>query len=83
MTLEAVRRVGGGHRVKRCIIIGQPNVGKTMFALHFAQYLGMAKARIAFAEAGGRRWEAAYPWPRRADDPDERRSRTIRGSFSR
>lgn len=46
--------------MKRCIIIGQPNVGKTMFALHFAEYLGLAKARIAFAEAGGRRWEAAY-----------------------
>lgn len=47
--------------MSRCIIIGQPNVGKTVFALNFAQYLGMVQARIAFAEAGGRRWEAAYP----------------------
>lgn len=47
--------------MRRCIIIGQPNVGKTLFALHFAQYLGMVRARIAFAEAGGKRWEAAYP----------------------
>lgn len=47
--------------MKRCIIIGRPNVGKTMFALHFAEYLGLATTRIAFAEAGGRRWEGAYP----------------------
>lgn len=46
--------------MNRCVIIGQPNVGKTLFALQFAEYLGMMKARIAFAEAGGRRWEAAY-----------------------
>lgn len=47
--------------MKRCVVIGQPNVGKTLFVLHFAQYLGMVRARIAFAEAGGKRWEAAYP----------------------
>jgi len=46
--------------VKRCIIIGRPNVGKTMFALQFALYLGLAQPRIAFAEAGGRRWEKEY-----------------------
>ena len=46
--------------MKRCIVIGQPNVGKTMFVLQFALYLGLAEARIAFAEAGGRRWEKAY-----------------------
>src|SRR5690606_38812604 len=45
--------------MKRCIIIGQPNVGKTMFALQFALYLGVAETRMAFAEAGGRRWERA------------------------
>lgn len=45
--------------MKRCIIIGQPNVGKTMFALQFALFLGVAETRMAFAEAGGRRWERA------------------------
>lgn len=46
--------------MKRCIIVGRPNVGKTMFALQFALYLGLVEARIAFAEAGGRRWERAF-----------------------
>lgn len=32
-----------------------------MFVLHFAEFLGVSVARIAFAEASGRRWEAAYP----------------------
>src|SRR5690606_13249612 len=50
----------GGPSVKRCIIVGRPNVGKTMFALQFALYLGLVEARIAFAEAGGRRWERAF-----------------------
>lgn len=49
--------------MKRCLIIGRPNAGKTLFALHFAEYLGVSVAHIAFAEAGGRRWEAAYPLP--------------------
>lgn len=46
--------------MKRCIVIGQPNAGKTLFTLHFAEYLGVTVARIAFAEADGRRREAAY-----------------------
>lgn len=46
--------------MKRCIIIGRPNVGKTLFAIRFAEYLGVAIARISFAEAGGRRWQAQY-----------------------
>lgn len=32
-----------------------------MFVLHFAEFLGVSVARIAFAEASGQRWEAAYP----------------------
>lgn len=47
--------------MKRCIVIGQPNAGKTLFALHFAEFLGVTVARISFADAGGRRWQAAYP----------------------
>ncbi|MBO8140981.1 MAG: 50S ribosome-binding GTPase [Firmicutes bacterium] len=54
--------------MKRCIIIGRPNVGKTMFALQFALYLGMAEARIQFAEAGGRRWEKPYRIAAALDD---------------
>lgn len=46
--------------MKRCIIIGRPNVGKTLFAIRFAEFLGIAVARISFAEAGGRRWQADY-----------------------
>lgn len=54
--------------MKRCIIIGRPNVGKTLFALHFAEYLGLALARISFAEAGGRRWQADYSVAGALDD---------------
>lgn len=54
--------------MNRCIIIGRPNVGKTLFALHFAEYLGLALARISFAEAGGRRWQTDYSVPGALDD---------------
>lgn len=46
--------------MKQCIIIGRPNVGKTLFALRFAEHLGVALARISFAEAGGKRWQSDY-----------------------
>lgn len=46
--------------MKQCVIIGRPNVGKTLFAIRFAEHLGLAVARISFAEAGGRRWQRQY-----------------------
>lgn len=46
--------------MKQCIIVGRPNVGKTLFAIRFSEYLGLASTRISFAEAGGKRWQADY-----------------------
>lgn len=43
--------------MKRCVILGQPNAGKTLFALQFALYLGVLETRMAFAEARGERCE--------------------------
>jgi len=39
--------------VKRCIVIGKTNVGKTLFVLQFAAYLGADRLEITFEEPGG------------------------------
>lgn len=36
-----------------CILVGQPNVGKTMFALHFAEFLGMRVLDVTFQASDG------------------------------
>ena len=40
-------------RLKECIIIGKANVGKTLFAINFAGYLGIPKLEIEFTTPGG------------------------------
>lgn len=40
--------------MKRCIVIGKTNVGKTLFALQFAAYLGLDRLEITFEEPGGK-----------------------------
>ena len=39
--------------MKRCIVIGKTNVGKTLFVLQFAAYLGVDRLEITFEEPGG------------------------------
>ncbi len=39
--------------MKRCIVIGKTNVGKTLFVLQFAAYLGADRLEITFEEPGG------------------------------
>ncbi|WZL74954.1 50S ribosome-binding GTPase [Clostridiaceae bacterium 35-E11] len=34
--------------MKKCLIIGRPNAGKTLFMLNFAQYLGFKNIKIKF-----------------------------------
>src|SRR5690606_33944297 len=40
----------------RCVALGQPNVGKTVFTLQFAAYVGVRRLSMAFSETDGRRW---------------------------
>src|SRR5690606_20989480 len=40
----------------RCVALGQPNVGKTVFTLQFAAYVGVRRLHMAFAETDGRQW---------------------------
>lgn len=43
--------------MKRCIVIGKTNVGKTLFVLQFAAYLGADRLEITFEEPGGEKRE--------------------------
>lgn len=38
----------GGRRLQQCLVIGRTNVGKTAFALNFAEYLGLSRVEITF-----------------------------------
>ena len=46
--------------MRECIVIGQTNVGKTTFALSFAEYLGMEKVHVTFTYADGFSVTQAY-----------------------
>jgi len=39
--------------LKACIVIGKANVGKTLFAINFAGYLGITRLEIEFTPPGG------------------------------
>ncbi|EGO62088.1 GTPase [Acetonema longum] len=39
--------------MKQIILIGRPNSGKTLFAIHFAEYLGVHNIRIVFRAHNG------------------------------
>jgi 50S ribosomal subunit-associated GTPase HflX len=43
--------------VKRCIIIGKPNAGKTVFTLNFAAYLGTAPLHLAVRQDKTTSWK--------------------------
>ncbi len=46
--------------MSRCLVIGKPNVGKSVFVLHFARYLGLSEVRLTCEDAEGRRFQRAY-----------------------
>ncbi len=46
--------------MKRCIVIGKTNVGKTLFTLQFADYLGINSLEVAFEEPSGERSVRTY-----------------------
>ncbi|NLN17446.1 MAG: GTP-binding protein HSR1 [Firmicutes bacterium] len=43
--------------MKRCIIIGKPNAGKTLFTLNFAAYLGTTPLHVAFRQDNTTNWK--------------------------
>lgn len=49
-------------RLKQCVIIGKANVGKTLFAINFASYLGISKLEIEFTTPGGEVYRRALPY---------------------
>lgn len=46
--------------MKRCVVIGKANVGKTLFVIQFAAYLGVRQLDFTFEEPGGGRRTAVY-----------------------
>lgn len=46
--------MGGGSRVRRSVVIGRANVGKTLFCIHFAQYIGLREGVWLVERADGR-----------------------------
>lgn len=46
--------------MKRCIVIGKTNVGKTLFVIQFAAYLGVKELEITFEEPSGSKRTSAY-----------------------
>jgi 50S ribosomal subunit-associated GTPase HflX len=46
--------------VSRCLVIGKTNVGKSLFVLHFARYLGMSHVHVTSLDPTGNRQVQAY-----------------------
>ena len=46
--------------MKRCIVIGKTNVGKTLFVIQFAAYLGVRQLEFTFEEPSGLKRSATY-----------------------
>lgn len=49
--------------MKKCIVIGKTNVGKTLFTLQFAEYLGVKEVAIRIEEPTGERREVRCTIP--------------------
>lgn len=47
--------------MKRCIIIGKTNVGKTLFAIQFAAHLGLRELTVTSKAPGGESERITYP----------------------
>ncbi|HHW08789.1 MAG TPA: GTP-binding protein HSR1 [Firmicutes bacterium] len=46
--------------MSRCLVIGKTNVGKSVFVLHFAHYLGVSEVRLTCEDPEGRRREKVF-----------------------
>ncbi|UNC91899.1 GTPase domain-containing protein [Candidatus Contubernalis alkaliaceticus] len=46
--------------MKNCLVIGKPNVGKTLFVINFAIYLGLKKIKFTFVDSLGRQHNRDY-----------------------
>ena len=46
--------------VSRCLVIGKTNVGKSLFVLHFARFLGMSHIKVTSLDPMGNRQVQAY-----------------------
>lgn len=51
---------GEGSEVKECLIVGKPNVGKTLFLLNFSQFLGLKVGDITRENPDGSLETRAY-----------------------
>lgn len=49
--------------LKACIVIGKANVGKTLFAINFAGYLGITSLEIEFTPADGKTYRRTLSQP--------------------
>jgi len=47
--------------MKRCVVVGRPNVGKTLLVLRLAEHLKVKTVEVAFCEPHGRRESKTYP----------------------
>lgn len=47
--------------MKRCIVLGKPNVGKTLLVLRLADYMKVKDVDITFVDPGGVRYSKKYP----------------------
>lgn len=47
--------------MKNCLVIGKTNVGKTLFVINFAVYLGVKKIRFTLVDSLGRQHSRDYP----------------------
>jgi GTPase Era involved in 16S rRNA processing len=46
--------------MKRCLIVGKPNVGKTLFFLNFAHYMGLTSLKLRLVDPDGTENELQY-----------------------
>ncbi len=59
-------------------MLGRPNVGKTLFTLNFAEYLGQKRLEVLFRPRDGASFVRIYSIPQaRADLVDDRPHRTL------
>lgn len=47
--------------MKRCIVIGRPNVGKSLFVIRLAESLGVNQIEVQVTEPSGERKKVIYP----------------------
>jgi predicted GTPase len=64
--------------VKEALVIGRPNVGKTLFTLNFAEFLGQHRVEVMFRPRGAASYTRVYSVPQaRAELVDDSPHRTL------